>query len=126
MDENNNFKEQQPFGETPEVPSVPSVSAVEGKPAGAGDDNLMAALSYLWILSVVMLLIKKDSDYVQFHAKQGLVLFLASIILMVVPILGWMFQLVIAIGVVVGFVKALTGERFALPLVADLAAKIKI
>lgn len=99
---------------------------IEAKPGKAGDENLMAALSYLWFLSVVILLLKKDSDYIKFHAKQGLVLFLASIVLWFVPVLGWMFQLVIAMGVVVGFIKALTGERFSLPLVADLAKKINL
>lgn len=115
MDENQNFEEKQ------QTPSAPEV-----KPAGAGDENLMAALSYLWILSVVILFVKKDSDYIKFHAKQGLVLFLTSVVLWFVPVLGWMFQLVVVIGVVVGFIKALTGERFPLPLVADLARKIKV
>ena len=115
MDENQNFEEKQ------QAPSVPEV-----KPAGAGDENLMAALSYLWILSVVILVVKKDSDYIKFHAKQGLLLFMASIVLWFVPVLGWMFQLVVAIGVVVGFVKALGGERFSLPLISDLAEKINL
>ncbi|MBM4402464.1 MAG: hypothetical protein FJ044_04430 [Candidatus Cloacimonetes bacterium] len=123
MNENDNFQEQQPAMGQPEVTSP---RAPEEKPTGAGDENLMAALSYLWLLSVVILLVKKDSDYIKFHAKQGLVLFLASIVFWFIPVLGWMFQLVIAIGVVVGFIKALGGERFPLPLVADLAKKINL
>lgn len=100
--------------------------APEAPAARGGDGNLLAALSYLWLLSVVMLVLKKDDEYVLFHAKQGLVLFLASIILWFVPILGWMLQILVTIGVIIGFAKALSGERHRLPLVADLAEKINI
>lgn len=107
----------------PEEMEAPVEAPVEEK---ASDSNLMAALSYLWILSAVMLMIKKDDPYVAFHAKQGLVLFLASIILWFVPFFGWFLQMAVVLGVVVGFVKAMSGERYRMPLVGDLAEKIKI
>lgn len=90
------------------------------------DSNLMAALSYLWILSVVMLLVKKDDAYVQFHAKQGVVLFVASIILWVIPIIGWLLNIVVTIAVILGFIKAIQGEKYEMPLVADIAKKINL
>lgn len=96
------------------------------KTKSASDENLIAACSYLWLLSVVILWAKKDSEYIKFHAKQGLVLFLTSILFWFIPILGWMLQLAVVAGVIVGFVKALGGEKYRLPLVADLAEKIKI
>ena len=92
----------------------------------ASDSNLMAALSYLWILSVVMLLVKKDDEFVQFHAKQGLVLFIAGIVFMIIPIIGWLANLVVFLAVIVGFIKAIQGERYEMPLVGDLAKKINI
>ena len=64
------------------------------------DTNLMAALSYLWLLSVVMLVVKKDDPFVLFHAKQGLVLFIASIVLWFIPFLGWLLQLAVFIMVI--------------------------
>lgn len=92
----------------------------------ASDSNLMAALSYLWLLSVVMLLVKKDDAFVQFHAKQGLVLFIASVILWVIPIIGWLLNIVVFIAVIVGAIKAYQGERYEMPLISDLAKKINL
>ncbi len=95
------------------------------KPAGAQDSNLMAALSYVWVLSIVMLILKKDDEFVKFHAKQGLILFLISFI-GVVPFIGWVIWAVVVIAMIFGFIKALSGEKFKVPLVGDLAEKIKL
>ncbi|MFA5052086.1 MAG: DUF4870 domain-containing protein [Patescibacteria group bacterium] len=93
------------------------------KPAGAQDSNLMAALSYVWILSVIMLILKKDDEFVKFHAKQGLILFLISFV-GVIPVIGWFVWIIVVIAMIIGFIKALSGERFKVPLVGDLAEKI--
>lgn len=99
---------------------------MENKPLmGESQENkLLAAISYLWIVSIIMLLIKKDSKFVQFHAKQGLVLFIASIILWFIPIIGWILNLLVVVAVVVGFIKALSGEYYKMPAVSILAEKI--
>lgn len=98
----------------------------EQKPTNqSSDSNLMAALSYLWILSVVMIIIKKDDKFVMFHAKQGLILFIVSFI-WIIPVLGWFINIVVLIFVIVGFIKALAGERYKIPLVGDLAEKINM
>ena len=73
-----------------------------------------------------MLLVKKDDEFVQFHAKQGLVLFIAGIVFMIIPIIGWLANLVVFLAVIVGFIKAIQGERYEMPLVGDLAKKINI
>jgi len=91
--------------------------------APKSDSNLMAALSYVWILSVVMLVIKKDDEFVKFHAKQGLILFICSFI-GIIPIIGWVIWLGVVIMMIIGFVKALSGERYKVPLIGDLAAKL--
>jgi len=91
------------------------------------DSNLMAALSYLWILSVVMLILKKDDKFVIFHAKQGLVLFLASVVANFIPFLGWfLINPVLIVAMIIGFVMAIQGKEFKMPLVGNLAEKIKI
>ena len=102
-------------------------------PAKSSDQNLMAAISYLWIVSIIILLIRKDNEYVQFHAKQGTVLFAIWAILSVIGMTLWflspviaIINLVILVAVILGFIKAYSGERYRLPLVADLADKIKI
>ena len=92
----------------------------------SNDSKLFAALSYLWLLSVVMLVLKKDDEFVKFHAKQGTVIFVVSIILWFIPIIGWLLQIAVLIAVVIGFLKAYSGERFKMPVVGDLADKINI
>lgn len=86
----------------------------------------MAALSYLWLLSVVMLLVKKDDAYVQFHAKQGVVLFVASMILWFIPIIGWLLNILVFVAVILGAIKAYQGEKYEMPLVGELAKKINL
>lgn len=123
MDENRESSAQQP-GQIVNEPLVEG--SAKPQSASPSDENLMAALSYLWLLSVVMLLVKKESDYVQFHAKQGLVLFLVSVVLWFIPIVGWMLQIAVVVGIVIGFIQALGGKRYRLPVVADLAEKINL
>ncbi len=89
-------------------------------------NKYVASLSYLWILFLIPLLMKKDSAFAQEHAKQGLVLFLASIanaIIGLVPILGWMvsfFGWFILLGVsIFGFLKALGGEFWEVPVLGE-------
>ena len=73
-----------------------------------------------------MLVLKKDDEFVRFHAKQGTVIFAVSIILWFIPIIGWLLQIAVLIAVVIGFLKAYSGERFKMPVVGDLADKINI
>ena len=98
----------------------------ENKPtSGESQENkLLAAISYLWIVSIIMLLMKKDSKFVQFHAKQGLILFIVSVILMFIPVLGWWLDIIILIAVIVGFIKAISGEYYKIPVVYSLSSKI--
>lgn len=103
----------------------------EKKPVpGSSDSNLMAALSYVWVLSVVMLIIKKDDEFVKFHAKQGTVLFIISILAMILSPLLWFLGIIVwffvAVLCIIGFLKALGGDRFKLWVIGDIAGKINL
>jgi len=100
---------------------------------GGGDDKLVAAISYIGIISVIVLLVKKDSDYVQFHAKQGTVLFIAEVVWALITtflwfllLIGSVVWLVFLVATVLGFIKAYSGERYKMPLIGDLATKINL
>ena len=54
----------------------------EGKKT-SDNDKLMGVLAYLGILVLIPLLAAKDSKFAQFHAKQGLTLFIGEVILFV-------------------------------------------
>ncbi|USN53640.1 MAG: hypothetical protein H6760_00500 [Candidatus Nomurabacteria bacterium] len=87
------------------------------------DDRLLALASYVWILSVLILLLKKDSDFVRFHARQGFVLFIISVICSILAIFWWV-NLIVAVMALIGMYKAYQGEKWKMPLVGMLAEKI--
>lgn len=99
---------------------------------------VMALLCYLGLLIIIPLVTEAKKDpYVKFHIKQGIVLlvtsvaiWIASIILAFIPILGWILVLLAWIGllvlVIMGIVNALTGKENILPVVGKYADRIKI
>jgi len=89
------------------------------------DRNLIAALSYVWILSIVMLVIKKNDEFVHFHAKQGIILLIASVFGFI-PVIGWIIFALSVAGMVIGFIQAWQGKRYELPLVYGWSQKIKL
>ena len=98
-----------------------------GDSSVSGDDKLMGALAYLGILVLIPLLTKKDSSFVQFHAKQGLVLFIAAVILGWIPFVGWFFLApIIGILALIGLIMAATGKEWKIPVIWPLAEKIKL
>lgn len=89
----------------------------------------MAALSYVWVLCLVPLLGKRDSEFAQFHAKQGLVLFGIEVVGSLVfwfPIFGQLLALALLVVSVMGIVKTLNGEWWEIPYIYDWSKKIKL
>ena len=92
----------------------------------------MIVLAYLGVLAVVPLVVEKNDPEVQWHAKHGLVLFVAEIILWVVvaiishviPFIGcallliWPLILVLHIVIIV---RAVNGQRTIIPGLSEFA-----
>jgi uncharacterized membrane protein len=114
-------KQKPPLSAPPAAPLTDAQDIQENK--------ILALLSYISVLFLIPLLAKKDSKFCQFHAKQGLVLFLVSLIGMI-PIVGWLIApllgLVIFIISIIGIIKVLQGEYWKIPVVSDYAEKINI
>ena len=92
--------------------------------------DLTAILSYIGILFLVPLLVCKDNAFAQFHAKQGLVLFIAEIATMLIawiPILGWLVGLVAWIVwlvlSIIGIINVVNGKQVPLPIIGKFAGK---
>ena len=128
---------QQPNGT--QQPAAPTGPLAQDK---REQDGAMIFLSYFGILSLIPFLTVKDSDYIRWHAKQGLTftaawfaLWVAATILGAVlsfiPIIGTIIGLVVWLGLGVGgfviwlmaMIKAFGGERWKIPLIGDLAEK---
>lgn len=125
------------------TPPPPGGGSYTPPPSGgtppSSDRTLMVVLAYLWILALVPLLAKKDDREVQWHAKNGLVILGAEIILWVLFfVLGMMMpsgagcglgtvQCVVWLGFlairIIAIVKATSGQRFRLPVISDFADK---
>jgi uncharacterized membrane protein len=120
---------------------TPPPPPAAGGTSGSSDRTLMVALSYLWILALIPLLVKKDDREVQWHAKNGLVLLGAEIVawivlgavgiamrnmmgmscgLGIIECVVWLAFLVVRIMCIV---KGIGGQRFRIPLVTDWAEK---
>ncbi len=127
-----------PGGSYTPPPPPPPVAAAPG-----GDRTLMVVLSYLWILALIPMLTKKDDREVQWHAKNGLALIGAEIVLWIVfMIAGFALRSILAtlgcgLAVVecivwIGFlvirilciVKGVGGQRFRIPVITDFAEKM--
>ncbi len=92
----------------------------------------LSAISYLGILCFLPFLLKSKNEYVQFHAKQGLSIFIMEIIftlIWIVPFIGWIVGalgwLACFIISIVGFVRALFGDRWHIPGLQKIVNKIK-
>jgi uncharacterized membrane protein len=99
------------------------------------ENKAITFLSYIGVLALVPLLAKKDSEFAQFHAKQGTVLFVswfvASYVAGVVPFVGHALVLpaVSIFGIVLtimGLINVANGAKKELPVIGDLAKKIKL
>jgi len=113
--------------------------ASPGTSAPSSNRNVMIVLSYLWLLALVPLLTEKEDREVQWHAKHGIVLMVAELVLWVavtmVNIVTGLF-----VGCLIGFlslflwvaivvlhimciVKGINGQRLIIPGLSDFANK---
>jgi uncharacterized membrane protein len=96
------------------------------------ENKVMAAIGYISILCFVPLLLKKDSPYAQFHAKQGLALFIIEAISFVISwtvILSPVSAVVSFVCLLVsvyGIYLAMTGEQKEIPGVSHIAKMLNL
>ncbi len=110
------------------------------EPKDVEENKVLAAVSYLGILVLIPLLMKKESKFLKEHTKQGLALFIAEVVLWIVdlifswiPVLGllvsiliWLVLIAISIVSIIGLIYALQGKFWKIPLVYDWAQSLKI
>jgi uncharacterized membrane protein len=86
-------------------------------------NKVMAGLAYL--LFFLPLVVCPNSPFGRYHANQGLLLLLlgmvGSVVLSVIPIIGWILLPFFALGVfilgVIGLINGFTGKGKALPII---------
>lgn len=130
------------MSEIPPPPSGGSYTPPPSPPAGGGsaggsDRTIMLVLAYLGVFALIPLFVKKDDREVQWHAKNGLVITVAWIVLGIlltavsqipgmacgVQAIWCVYPLLILVVCVLGIVKAINGQRFVIPGLSDFADK---
>lgn len=92
------------------------------------NDTLMGVLAYLGILCLVPLLAAKDSDFAQYHAKQGLTLFVCEVVVWVafwflafvfwpLYLLSWVLWVGFVILTILGIVNVVNHKKEPLPVI---------
>jgi uncharacterized membrane protein len=107
-------------------------------------ERALGILGYFLFLFVIPVNLKKDSMFIQFHARQGGVLFftwftfelLLFIILFFVggnPIVSTILFTIVFVAaglyiflMLIGMVKVGLGERYRMPVVADIALMLRL
>jgi len=121
----------------PNVPPPPSYTPPPpptGTPPGTVSPNrgIMLVLAYLGILAVIPLVVEKNDPEVQWHAKHGIVLLVAEVILAIligiithiVPFAGcilWIIWPLIFLFHIFLIVKAVNGQRIMIPGLSEYA-----
>ncbi len=104
-----------------------------GKTSLGMEANVAALLSYLagFITGIIFYVLEKENKFVRFHAMQSILvfgaLFILSVILRMMPFIGWALMNLIWVLEVILWVllmlKAYKGEYFKLPITGDIAEK---
>jgi uncharacterized membrane protein len=97
----------------------------------------MLVLSYLGILALIPLFVKKDDREIQWHAKNGLALFVAYIIIIILwnvvqyfmpttigcalSFIGCALWIAYIVLIIMAIMKALRGEQLRFPVISDFA-----
>lgn len=115
----------------------PSSSGV-GQQAPQGQkkeqNTVMAVVAYI-LFFIPLLTDAKNDPFVKYHVKQGLVLFIAYVIVMVLswtPFVWSLYGLIMLLNLgllvllIIGIMHAINGEQKPLPLIGQFADKINI
>ena len=109
-------------------------------PDSSSNRGVMIVLAYLWPLAIVPLLLEKDDAEVQWHAKHGLVLLAAELLLLMglavltslvslaTFVFGCalsMFMILLWVAIlglhIVAIIKAMGGTRLIIPGISEFA-----
>ncbi|MEK7774333.1 MAG: hypothetical protein AAB305_00410 [Candidatus Zixiibacteriota bacterium] len=103
-----------------------------GSSSGVEDVRLASVMCYVPLLCFVPLLNMRDNKEIRFHARQGVILFIIEIVA-VLFLVDWVSRFVFkgililaAILSATAIYSTLQGRRFRLPIIGDIADKMKI
>lgn len=124
--DSNNIQQQAPQAQP---------QASQQAPVATGSDNslLMGILAYIGILVLIPLFVAKGNTFVQFHVRQGLVLFVIEIIVYVVGEMMWglypilsLVNLAMLVLSIIGIINVVQKKEAELPLLGQFSKHIPL
>jgi len=95
--------------------------------------RLVAAVSYLGVFVLLLVIFKVKNEYVRFHVRQGIILFCAEIVstlVWIIPFVGWIVGFVGWITCfvlsLIGLVNGVAGREWKIPFLSRFSNKVKI
>jgi len=95
------------------------------------DVALFAALGYVAFFSLFVIMYRRDNEFLHFHARQGLVIFILEVIswtlAAVVPAVSGLFavcNLLLLVVSVAGLFSALMGKTVRFPMISSVADRL--
>lgn len=102
------------------------------------DGKSIAWLAYMGILFLIPLLTKPENRFCKAHTRQGIIMAIAMVIISVctfisvIPFIGWclgvvifLCLLVVVVFDIIALIYAVQGQYYKIPLIGDLALKLK-
>lgn len=128
------FKKSEEQSEPTEIPVLNDSNKDDNASAGSQRDRALIAaiLSYIPFLCLIPLLQMRDSEHARFHSKQGLLLFLIELFAVIFLIPGisgmiWKTVIIVALGAsLAGIIFGIQGKKYSLPIIGDIAQKMKL
>lgn len=103
-----------------------------GQVSRSRDSQLLAALGCFYLFSVLVVLLKPKDQFVLWYAKHGVlytglaIFFWITTFFGILSIFGLIGELVVLALAVTSSAKAMTGEKYLIPHVSPIAAKIEL
>lgn len=121
---------------------IPTLDQATGKDHAGSDEKkegfiseegrMAAVLAYIPFLCFIPLLNMKDNKEAQFHARQGVMLFIIELVgalFLIDGISDFVFKVILILAFalsVAGIIFALQGRNYRLPIIGDMADKAKL
>ncbi len=126
------FDHNQSEGDLSGKGEIPNLDGEDTAGHPSEERRMAAVMAYIPFLCFVPLIKMRDDPYAYFHGRQGIVLFFLEIIavLFMIPRLSALFWTVVIIAcigaAVAGIIFSFQGKKYKLPIIGDLADKLKM
>lgn len=97
------------------------------------EGKIYAVIGYLWVLCFIPLTVKKDNSFAVHHGKNGLMLFLVWLGLLVISIVPFLGHIISFVGIIIimilaiqGIIHSLRGEYWSMPFLGRQAEELNI